>query len=89
MKNNNIVKKIKISKSNWTTIGRQAGWIKMTATEDELQKSIGSKGLCPVCGEKVEIIGLTTNDRLIGTCRDAFTFEKWNEDPDDWKEERS
>jgi len=72
--------KIKISKKDWTNIGRKAGWIKESATEEEIQKSIGKNGLCPVCGEEVKIIGLTQDGRLIGNCKDAFTFDKWMEE---------
>jgi hypothetical protein len=48
--------------------------------------------LCPVCGERVHLIGETADSRLIGSCRDAFTRVKWEEpvdytnadaDPDD------
>jgi len=34
-------------------------------------------GLCPVCGERVAITGIATDGRLIGSCRDAFTAERW------------
>jgi len=33
--------------------------------------------LCPICGEIVSIIGLTKDGRLIGSCRDAFSVERW------------
>lgn len=32
---------------------------------------------CPVCGEKITITGWTTDNRLIGSCSDAFTIERW------------
>ena len=35
------------------------------------------KGLCPVCGENTEIVGATTDGRLIGGCKDAFTADNW------------
>jgi hypothetical protein len=35
--------------------------------------------LCPICGETVHITGRTTDGRLIGSCKDAFTVEAWNE----------
>lgn len=34
-------------------------------------------GLCPVCGEHVRITGGTTDGRLIGECKDAFTADQW------------
>lgn len=39
-----------------------------------------SKGLCPVCGEKITITGRTEDGRLIGSCGDAFTVQKWVEE---------
>lgn len=83
--------KYKLTKQTWEDIGKKAGWMKVAATEEELQKSIGENGLCPVCGEKVAITGLTTDGRLIGSCKDAFPFEKWNVTVwdllDDWGKE--
>ena len=32
--------------------------------------------LCPICGEPMHITGKTTDNRLIGSCGDAFTFER-------------
>jgi len=84
-------KKIKISKKEWEGIGKKAGWIKKATTEEELQKSIGSSGTCPVCGEEVNVIDITKDGRLVGSCKDAFSFEKWNvtiwDLLDDWSEE--
>ncbi len=37
--------------------------------------------LCPVCGEHVTLTGETTDGRLIGSCGDAFTRERWEECP--------
>lgn len=34
-------------------------------------------GLCPVCGDRVSVTGFTADGRLIGSCRDAFTAERW------------
>jgi hypothetical protein len=34
-------------------------------------------GLCPVCDKHVRITGTTTDGRLIGECKDAFTVERW------------
>ncbi len=35
-------------------------------------------GLCPICGQSIHLTGrVTTNDRLIGSCGDAFTVEQW------------
>lgn len=41
--------------------------------------------LCPICGEIITIIGRTADDRLMGSCGDAFQKEKWEypKDPDD------
>lgn len=36
-----------------------------------------TSGLCPVCGEKITIIGTTEDGRLVGSCFDAFTTKKW------------
>ncbi len=36
--------------------------------------------LCPICGRHVSLTGKTTDGRLIGSCRDAFTQEQWDED---------
>lgn len=35
--------------------------------------------LCPVCGVRVALTGRTTDGRVIGSCGDAFSFEKWCE----------
>lgn len=37
--------------------------------------------LCPVCGEHITLNGSTTDGRLIGSCGDAFTRERWEECP--------
>ena len=31
-----------------------------------------AKRLCPICGERIELDGKTTDGRLIGSCGDAF-----------------
>jgi hypothetical protein len=33
--------------------------------------------LCPICGMPTSIVGITIEDRLIGSCGDAFTKEQW------------
>ena len=33
--------------------------------------------LCPVCGTRVTPAGITTDDRLIASCGDAFSASKW------------
>ncbi len=38
------------------------------------------RGLCPVCGETADIIGETTDGRLIGSCKDAFKGEAFMDD---------
>lgn len=35
-------------------------------------------GLCPICGEKIKIIGETKDGRFIGSCNDAFTADQWS-----------
>ena len=42
-------------------------------------------GFCPACGEMVRIVE-QTNNRLIGSCGDGFTTEKWEEDPYEQKD---
>jgi hypothetical protein len=32
---------------------------------------------CPICGERITITGTTTDGRLIGSCKDAFTRQQW------------
>lgn len=44
--------------------------------------------LCPICGEAITITGKTTDGRLIGSCRDAFTAEKWA-DKSEWSANRA
>ena len=36
--------------------------------------------LCPICGAEVFITGRTTDGRLVGSCKDAFTQAQWNDD---------
>jgi hypothetical protein len=31
---------------------------------------------CPICGEYINLLGRTTDDRLIGSCGDAFPARK-------------
>lgn len=40
-------------------------------------------GLCPICGAAIRLIGETTDGRLIGSCRDAFTEEQWLSNDED------
>jgi putative intracellular protease/amidase len=42
------------------------------------QEENGRK-LCPICGAMVSLTGETTDGRLIGSCKDAFTAEQWEE----------
>lgn len=35
--------------------------------------------LCPVCGVRIYLRDATKDGRLIGSCGDAFTIERWNE----------
>ncbi len=44
---------------------------------DKRMKANATVGLCPICGERVQLTGRTTDDRLIGSCGDAFTDEQW------------
>ena len=43
---------------------------------------VDNVGLCPVCGERVQVVGtgVTTDGRLVGTCHDAFTVEQWEKE---------
>jgi hypothetical protein len=34
--------------------------------------------LCPICGETAQLVGATTDGRLIGSCGDAFTARQWD-----------
>ena len=36
--------------------------------------------LCPICREEITLTGKTSDGRLIGSCKDAFTIEQWNDD---------
>ena len=47
---------------------------------DYVHKEHKSSGLCPICGEHILIMGMTKDGRLIGSCGDAFTQERWEED---------
>ena len=40
---------------------------------------IDNLGLCPICGERVQVSGskVTDDGRLIASCSDAFTIEQW------------
>lgn len=35
------------------------------------------RGLCPVCGERVQLTGDTADKRYIGSCGDAFWPNQW------------
>ena len=55
--------------------------------ETKLIGKVGETGLCPICGSPCEIVGHTTDGRLIGQCRskydgsepirEAFTVDQW------------
>lgn len=85
--------KIKLSKSQWESIGQRAGWMKkaqsqFTNTQPQQYRSlepyVGTSGLCPVCGKKTIIKNLTQDGQfLIGTCNDAFNLQQWTRDDDD------
>ena len=36
-----------------------------------------SDNLCPICGEKITITGKTKDGRLIGSCGDAFSEQRF------------
>lgn len=36
------------------------------------------EGICPVCGELVDITGRSKDGRLTASCGDAFTLESWD-----------
>ena len=40
---------------------------------------IDNIGLCPVCGERVQVLGskVGLDGSLFGSCGDAFTIERW------------
>jgi len=69
----------------------QEPYSKVGLSEEELRKALGQEGLCPICGEKIAIVNLTSDGRLIGSCKDAFTFAQWNTTIwdllDDWEGE--
>jgi len=35
------------------------------------------QALCPVCGERIRLVGNTTDGRYIGSCGDAFSARQW------------
>ena len=35
------------------------------------------QGLCPVCGERIRLVGNTTDGRYTGSCGDAFSPRQW------------
>lgn len=45
-----------------------------------MMKSVAK--LCPVCGDKVTLIGKTKDGRVIGSCQDAFDLDEWMHDDD-------
>ena len=72
--------KIQLSKTQWEHIGKVAGWV--DGVYQFNSDSLKLRGLCPVCGANVNLIGTTKDGRLIGECKDAFTVNQW-EKPDD------
>ena len=64
---------------NWNEV-TDIDLLKLTrGVQPILQGNNGEFGLCPVCGDSVRIIGRTIDNRLIGSCRDAFTLVRWLE----------
>ena len=43
-------------------------------------EQIQQTGLCPICGKRIHVIGTTVDGRLIGSCKDAFTYKQWQEE---------
>ena len=43
---------------------------------------IDNVGLCPICGERVQVLSskITMDARLIGSCGDAFSIDAWEKD---------
>jgi hypothetical protein len=37
------------------------------------------RGLCPICGVRIQLIGDTTDGRYIGSCQDAFWPRQWRQ----------
>lgn len=67
---------------------RKTGWgtktadgivmcIERIAKGQSLPPITEGKSLCPICGERITITGTTKDDRLIGSCQDAFTLSQW------------
>ena len=38
---------------------------------------IGDRGLCPVCGAEVSIVGSLDDGLLLGSCGDGFPLKRW------------
>ena len=54
-----------------------AAWSAVPPAGVTLEDHLQTTGLCPICGAQIKIIGITTDDRLIGSCHDAFTLAQW------------
>ena len=50
----------------------------MRCTSHARLSPIRKSDLCPICGEHVRITSETSDGRLIGSCGDAFSRERWN-----------
>ena len=57
------------------TGGKPMQWT--PTTQRAAENAVDETGLCPVCGESVHIVGLTTDGRIYATCKDAFTLAQW------------
>jgi hypothetical protein len=55
----------------------------MAVRIEESLMFVGEKGLCPICGETIEIVDVCRVGRLIGSCGDAFWARQWINEYDD------
>jgi len=60
-------------------IARHQRTLARTELYSKLTHLVGESpnGLCPICGVTVHIIDVTKDGRLVGSCQDAFTVERW------------
>jgi hypothetical protein len=58
-------------------------WLDIGKTgKPSLKKLRELTDLCPICGEKITLKGVTTNDLLIGSCGDSFWLHRLMENKD-------
>lgn len=66
------------AKEQWSYPEVETAWPEAVLMRQQMTGN--NPQLCPICGEKITLTGNTTDGRLIGSCGDAFSVDRWVND---------